>query len=109
MGILLVEDEFLVRLIVAEELAGNGFEVCEAADGNQAHALIENPPTTFCLLVTDIHIPGRLNGLDVARLMRARDPDIPIVYTTGRPDVLQSVAPLGRSPGPQTVSPVRTL
>lgn len=95
MCILLVEDEWLIRAMVAEELAESGFEVREAESGDQASALIAETPTDFDLLVTDIHMPGRLDGIEVARLLRARCPDLPVIYMTGRPDALNAVRPLG--------------
>ncbi len=88
MCILLVEDELLIRLMLAEELAAEGFEVRVAEDGDRAGELIEEAEITFTLLVTDIHMPGRLNGLDVGRLMRERHPRVPVIYTTGRPDAV---------------------
>ena len=95
MCILVVEDEFLIRLIVAEELADAGFVVCEAESGDAAAQLIEAETEDFSLLITDIHMPGRLNGVGLGRLMRARHPDVPIIYTTGRPDALSAVGRLG--------------
>jgi DNA-binding response OmpR family regulator len=92
--ILLVEDESLIRLMLAEELALAGFEVCEAADGTQAAGHIENPAVPFSLLVTDVHLPGEMDGIQVARLMRARFPDVPIIYATGRPDTLDRMGRL---------------
>lgn len=93
--ILVVEDEDLIRLLITEELVEAGFEVCEAQTGDRAAALIEAAPAIFCLLVTDIHMPGHLDGIAVARLLRSRYPSVPIIYTTGRPDVLDSMAPQG--------------
>jgi len=93
--ILLVEDEWLIRAMVAEELMGGGFTVCEAGDGDQASVLIMEDPTLYTLLVTDIHMPGSLDGIEVARLLLARRPDLPVIYTTGRPDVLNALQPLG--------------
>ena len=90
-----MEDEWLIRTMVAEELAEGGFEVCEAENGDQALTLIAQDPAVFTLLVTDIHMPGRLDGMSVARLLRLRRPNIPIIYTTGRPDVLNSLRPFG--------------
>jgi DNA-binding response OmpR family regulator len=95
MCILLVEDEPLIRLIMAEELAEAGFEVREAETGDQAAALIEATPSYFTLLVTDIHMPGTLDGIELARLMRTQRPDIPIIYTTGRPGALNDGVRLG--------------
>ena len=95
MWILLVEDEWLIRTMVAEELTDGGFAVREAEDGDQASALIERDPAVYTLLVTDIHMPGALDGIAVARLLRQRRPDIPVIYTTGRPDALNALQPLG--------------
>ena len=97
MCILLVEDEWLIRSMVAEELAEDGFEVCEAENGDQALTLIAQDPAVFTLLVTDIHMPGSLSGIEVASLLRARRPDLPVIYTTGRPDVLRGLQPLGNN------------
>ena len=85
MCILLVEDEWLIRIMVAEELTEGGFAVREAESGDQASALIAQDPAAFTLLVTDIHMPGSLAGLAVARL----------IYMTGRPDALNHLQPLG--------------
>jgi len=93
--ILVVEDEFLIRLIVSEELADAGFQVREAENGDVAAGLIEAGAADFSLLITDIHMPGRLSGVDVGRLMRIHRPTVPIIYTTGRPDALNVVGRLG--------------
>ena len=98
MCILLVEDEHLIRLIVAEALEESGFAVCEAEDGEQACALIAQPPAAlpaFTLLVTDIHMPGHLDGIAVACRMREHHPGVPVIYVTGRPGVLNALGPLG--------------
>ena len=95
MCILLVEDEWLIRSMFAEELRENGFAVREAEDGDQASALIMEDPTLYTLLVTDIHMPGSLDGIGVAHLLRARRPDVPIIYATGRPDALNALQPFG--------------
>lgn len=96
MCILIVEDEDLIRLILAEEFTSAGFEVCEAADGDAAAVLIRDPPTAFSLLVTDIHMPGSMAGTDVARLLHQHNPDVPVIYITGRPDALNAMGKLGR-------------
>jgi len=93
--ILLVEDDLLVRLVLAEELEREGFAVCLAENGEQAIALLQNPPAAFILLITDIHMPGHLSGLDVARQMRRQHPEVPIIYTTGRPEALDGFDRLG--------------
>lgn len=92
MCILLVEDEYLIRHILAEELSEAGFEVREAENGDRAAALIDDATIAFSLLITDIHMPGTLNGIDLARRMHGRDALVPVVYMTGRPDALNSLA-----------------
>lgn len=95
MCILLVEDEWLIRSMFAEELRKSGFMVHEAEDGDQASALIMEDPARYTLLVTDIHMPGSLDGIGVARLLRACRPDVPVIYATARPDALDALQPLG--------------
>ena len=95
MCILLVEDELLIRTMVAEELIEAGFAVREADNGDQASILITQDPAAYTLLITDIHMPGSLDGIGVARLVRTLRPDLPIIYITGRPDALSHVQSLG--------------
>ena len=94
MCVLLVEDEFVIRMMLADVLSDAGFSVKEASSGDEAADLIRNPPATFSLLVTDIHMPGSLDGLQVAGLMRERHPGMPTIYMTGRPDVVMAAGPL---------------
>lgn len=72
--ILFVEDEPLIRLILAEELTDAGFEVCQAENGDEAVKLIRDSPIAFTLLITDIHMPGERDGVAVARLMHRQNP-----------------------------------
>lgn len=95
MCVLIVEDEPLIRCIVAEEFSEAGFDVRSAENGDEATTLIENAPAAFSLLITDVQMPGTRDGIAVARLMRRRHPRVPVIYMTGRPDALSRVRPLG--------------
>jgi DNA-binding response OmpR family regulator len=95
--ILLVEDEALIRLLLTEELTEAGFAVCQAASGDEAATIIESATIPFTLLITDIHMPGERDGIAVSRLMRCHDPGVPVVFTSGRPDVLGKFEPLGQN------------
>ncbi len=88
--ILLVDDEPVIREIMLESLREAGFGVVEAADGDVAVRLIRDAPERFDLLVTDIHMPGRSDGLAVAAAMRVRWPEVPVVIASGRPDVFDA-------------------
>jgi CheY-like chemotaxis protein len=97
MCVLVVEDELLIRDVLVEVLTSYGHEVCEASTGDAAALLIEHPPRAFTLLITDIHMPGQRDGIEVARLMRQHYPAVPIIYTTGRSDALAAIG----SPSPR--------
>jgi CheY-like chemotaxis protein len=88
MCILLVEDEWLIRTIMAEELIDAGFDVTSVETGDEALGLLQGPKPGFEVLVTDIHMPGATDGIQLARIVRERFPAVPIIYTTGRPDAL---------------------
>jgi len=92
--ILLVEDEFLTRLTLAEALVQAGYEVAEAESGDEATRLIDGPDG-FDVLVTDIQMPGAIDGVALARHAREVDPGIPVVYMSGQPDSLRDALPLG--------------
>lgn len=85
--ILIVEDEFLVRMTLAEALADEGFDVLEASSGDEAVDLLE-AERCIRLLLTDIQLPGRLSGLDLAARVRQDRPTLPIIFMTGRPDTM---------------------
>jgi DNA-binding response OmpR family regulator len=88
--ILLVEDEAEIRTMLAEVLADAGHEVVEADSGDSA-ALLLDGPVSFDLLVTDITMPGLLDGIGLGALFRTLHASRPILYITGRPDALRKV------------------
>lgn len=83
--VLVVEDEFLIRMTLAEALGDEGFEVLEAESGDVALPMLVADPT-IRLLLTDIQLPGVLNGRMLAQRARERSPRLPIIYMTGQPD-----------------------
>ena len=89
MCILVVEDEPLIRLIVVEELIDQGYEVCEAESGDVAAGIIGDRMHDVMMLITDLHMPGKLDGFAIASLVKTHYPHAPIIFTTGRPDVAQ--------------------
>lgn len=89
--VLIVEDEAMVRQIVALEFADAGFAVIEAEDGDSAARLIEEGAAPD-LLFTDVRLPGALDGFALAERVRAARPDLPVIYATGfTPDALRLV------------------
>jgi CheY-like chemotaxis protein len=94
--VLLVEDEGLIRLTLAETLEDAGYTVVEAGTGDEACALLRTSEQ-FDVLLTDIQMPGSADGIDVARNFHERHPGCPVVFMTGRPDMLTRVGRLSSS------------
>lgn len=84
--VLLVEDEFLIRLTLADALVDDGFDVVEAETGDEGLAVFAGSDG-FALIITDIQLPGTLNGLQLGEAARARHPGLPILFMTGRPEL----------------------
>jgi CheY-like chemotaxis protein len=88
--VLVVEDEVLVRLMIAEELRGAGFQVIEAADADEALAVLAHI-TDVSVIFSDIRMPGSMDGLELAKKVRADFPDIRIVLASGHLIAVTSV------------------
>ena len=81
--VLIVEDEFLLRMDAAEAIGAAGFEVIEAGNADQAIEVLEARPD-ITVVFTDIQMPGSMDGLKLARAVRGRWPPIKIIATSGR-------------------------
>jgi DNA-binding NtrC family response regulator len=80
--VLVVEDEVLIRLTIIDALEDAGFEVVEAATADDAVEIINEQ--TIHLLFTDIQMPGRLSGIDLAQAVAERFPNAGIIVASGR-------------------------
>jgi len=81
--ILVVEDEDEVRALVVESLASYGYQVLDAASGPQALEVWAAQGAVVDLLLTDVVMPGGLNGLALARRLRTDRPSLRVVYISG--------------------------
>ena len=81
--VLVVEDETLIRELVAEELEEAGYSVVVANDADQAIAILEARQDIH-LVFTDIDMPGSMDGLKLAAAVRDRWPPVHIIITTGK-------------------------
>ncbi len=88
MCVLLVDDEPLILMVLEDTLLDIGFEVMASNHAVGAIKLLRDYPTHFSALVTDVHMPGELNGIDLVAHVREVCPDLPVVISTARPDVL---------------------
>jgi CheY-like chemotaxis protein len=92
--VLVVEDEFLLRMDAVDMVAGAGFEVLEAGNADQAIDVLESR-CDITVVFTDIQMPGSMDGLKLARAVRGRWPPIKIVATSGHLDVREIDLPEG--------------
>ena len=80
--VLVVEDEILIRVLIADELRAEGFSVIEAATANEALSYFQ-AGVQVDVVLSDIELPGALNGIDLIRRLRAEAPNLPTVLTSG--------------------------
>lgn len=80
-SVLVVEDEVLVRLTVADYLRDCGYQVCEAVNAREAKAMLNARPID--LVFSDVNMPGE-NGFALAEWIMLRHPAMPVVLTSGR-------------------------
>jgi DNA-binding response OmpR family regulator len=83
-GVLVVEDEALVRMLVVQVLEEAGFSVCEAAEAQGALEQLR-ASGGIRLMVTDVGLPG-LNGRRLADQARVEWPDMKVLFMTGYTD-----------------------
>ncbi len=81
-SILLVDDEHAVRSLAAEVLEELGYRITMAADGNEGLERLRSK-TRFDVLITDVGLPGGLNGRQVADAARVMRPGIKVLFITG--------------------------
>jgi CheY-like chemotaxis protein len=92
--VLIVEDEFLLRMDAVDMIAAAGFGVVEAANADEAIEILESRPD-ITVVFTDIQMPGSMDGLKLARAVRGRWPPIKIIATSGHVDVSETDLPDG--------------
>jgi DNA-binding NtrC family response regulator len=86
---------FSVREFVVEALREEGYDVFHAANGEQALAWCKRRVAD--VLVTDIRLPGRIDGWQIAERCREHDPGLPVIYAT-------SFSPVEARPVPGSLS-----
>ena len=81
--ILLVEDNEVVRRTTASQLTQLGYRVIEAANGDAAVAILDQRRRRIDLMLSDVVMPGKLDGYDLVRLAREKRPGIKVLLTSG--------------------------
>jgi CheY-like chemotaxis protein len=80
--VLVVEDEAIIRMGAVQMLEEAGFEVVDAGNAHDAVSILETR-NDVCAIFTDINMPGTMDGMRLARMVRDRWPPIHLVVTSG--------------------------
>src|SRR5215471_9099216 len=88
-AILVVEDEVLIRSAVADYLRASGYLVLEAANAAEAISVMA-AEVPIHVVFSDIHMPGTMNGLALARWVSHHCPDVHVVLTSGNADATRA-------------------
>jgi CheY-like chemotaxis protein len=94
--ILMVEDEILISDLIAEALCDRGFKVHAVADAEEALRYLESG-SKVDVLFTDINLAGQMDGAMLAKRVREKRPELPIVYCSGRYSPSALAPPVPRS------------
>lgn len=98
--VLVVEDEPLVRMLVATHLADHGFCVVEASSADEAVSVLDGDDRVV-LVFSDIQMPDANDGIDLAKWIASERPELKVLLTSGRP------APEAAQPWPFVAKPYR--
>jgi CheY-like chemotaxis protein len=81
-AILLVEDESLIRIPIAESLRDIGYEVIEAGNADEA-VIIVNSSVHVDLVISDVQMPGQMDGRALVKYLTIERPETPIILASG--------------------------
>jgi two-component system, response regulator PdtaR len=81
--VLVVEDEILIRLAIADHLRDAGLTVYEAANGTEAIDLLTHHGRDIDAIFSDIMMPGAIDGLALLSWTAQHYPDLPVILTSG--------------------------
>lgn len=90
--VLVVEDDWLVRLLAIEIVEDAGFVALEAANADEAIVILERR-ADIALIFTDVDMPGTMNGLKLAHAVRRRWPPIKIIIVSGKTHLSEADLP----------------
>jgi CheY-like chemotaxis protein len=92
--VLVVEDESLVRMNAVAMVEEAGFQAIAASDADEAIRLLESR-NDIRAVFTDVQMPGSIDGLRLAQVVRNRWPPVALIVTSGQRDILEADLPTG--------------
>lgn len=94
MKILVVEDEPLIRLGLISLVEDAGYGALEASSADEAIRIVEGDPD-ISVIITDVDMPGSMDGIKLAHFVRDRWPPIQLIVISGKVDVAETELPSG--------------
>ncbi len=82
-SVLVVEDEAMVRLALSDYLQDCGFVVLDVGNASEAVAVLQTRAFDVDVVLTDVRMPGEMDGFALARWIRQHHPGLPVLITTG--------------------------
>jgi CheY-like chemotaxis protein len=92
--VLVVEDESLIRTTAMDMVEEAGFEAIAASDADEAIRILESR-NDIRAVFTDVQMPGSMDGLRLARVVRNRWPPVALIVTSGQTNVADAHLPAG--------------
>jgi DNA-binding NtrC family response regulator len=92
--ILVVEDDVLVRMPIAQYLRDCGYRVLEAVNADEAIAVLLHQETSVAIVFSDIEMPGSLDGFGLAKWVREHRPGLDVILTGTLPRTVDSAKDL---------------
>ena len=94
--VLIVEDDESIMFVLGEYLAGLGYRVLKAIDGEQAFEILATKPH-LDLMVTDYRLPGGISGVQIAEPAVKLRPDLKVIFISGYPqEIRETGSPITR-------------
>lgn len=81
--VLVVENEVLIRLVIAEYLRECGYRVHEAVSAEEAIVILQAPEVSIDIVFSEVGMPGEMDGFGLARWIRANMPQTQVILTSG--------------------------
>lgn len=81
--VLVVEDEVLIRLVIADYLRECGYRVHEAVNAEEAVSILQSPEVSVDVVFSDVEMPGAMDGFGLARWIRTNKPGTEVILTSG--------------------------
>jgi two-component system cell cycle response regulator CpdR len=92
--VLVVEDDDTIRMVLRDYLAGEGYHVLVAEDGEQAFEILASKQH-LDLIVTDFRLPGGISGVQIAEPALKLRPDLKVIFISGYPaEIRESGSPI---------------